>query len=92
MTYPYPSQEDNIPRHFVTPLSRGEGCRTTQATTGEMEGITKVPARDTEYRQGLQTPVYKESSTSNPAGVAVVNMLISATPAGLRDAVHPIQG
>ena len=69
----------NIP----LPLSRGDGCRITQAATGEMEGVIKVPARDTEYRQGLKTPVKKEPSIPNPAGVADENMLIFCNPCGV---------
>ena len=43
----------------------------------------KIPAGDTEYRQGLQTPVGKEPRTSNPAGVEEGNSLIFCNPCGV---------
>ena len=68
--------------HTPTPLKRGRlphytGCNRWDG------GITKVPARDIEYRQGLQTPVKKEHSIPNPAGVADENMLIFCNPCGV---------
>ena len=57
-----------------------------------LEHDLRVPAGDAEYRQGLQTPVGKESGTSNSAGVEEADMLWSATPAGLLGVGCLLQG
>ena len=45
-----------------------------------MEDVPKVPARDIDYKQGLQTPVKKDPNNPNSAEVAEENMLILCNP------------
>ena len=69
----------NIP----LPLSRGDGCRITQAATGEM-GVSQKSLQGTQNTGRGWKPLFRKNIIyPTPAGVAEENRLIFCNPCGV---------